>query len=71
MSDPLLIQCCGCGRLADLNAKPTLDGPLCRFCQSERDGRCPDCGHPAGPWPFPTLPREPTRVACGKHGDTR
>ena len=54
MREKLLLQCCGCGRIVDLNAKATLDGLLCRFCVSDREGRCLHCGFPGEPWTEPS-----------------
>jgi hypothetical protein len=46
-------QCYGCGQVADNVARETSEGMLCRFCQTEREGRCFWCGAPGDPWPLP------------------
>jgi hypothetical protein len=49
----MLVQCFRCGRMADRVSILTKSGPLCRFCQSEIQGRCLLCGAPGKPWPYP------------------
>jgi hypothetical protein len=36
-------------------ARKMPEGFLCRFCQSEREGRCFICGFPGEAWPWPEL----------------